>query len=213
MGWKAENPLPKDINKYIVIVVPHTSNWDFVYGFLSRKIINLKPGVIKFMAKSSLFKGMGGWFFHNAGGLPVYRDSKKNMIEQIADYYKKLDEIGVCITPEGTRGLAENWKTGFWYLGKATGAPVVLGYINYLTRRVGIGPEYKLTDDKEKDLEGIKKYYEQIIPRYPELSILNHHGQKPRIWPNRIASYFRLALVIGIFVLLIYGIKMVFAGF
>jgi len=41
-GWKSVNTLPKDIKKAIIIVAPHTSNYDFIFGILYKFKHNLK---------------------------------------------------------------------------------------------------------------------------------------------------------------------------
>jgi len=41
LGWRIINQLPDD-NKYMLIVAPHTSNWDFVYGVLAKSAVGLK---------------------------------------------------------------------------------------------------------------------------------------------------------------------------
>ena len=36
-GWKVSGDLP-NISKYLIVVAPHTSNWDFLVGLLYRTI-------------------------------------------------------------------------------------------------------------------------------------------------------------------------------
>lgn len=50
-GWKIVGELPKD-KKYLVVVAPHTSNWDFMVGLFARFSLGTK---INFLAKSQLF--------------------------------------------------------------------------------------------------------------------------------------------------------------
>ena len=51
MGWTIIGELPKD-KKYLVIVAPHTSNWDFFICLCARFIVGVK---VNFLAKSQLF--------------------------------------------------------------------------------------------------------------------------------------------------------------
>ena len=51
MGWKIEGVFP-DLNKMIVAVVPHTKNFDFIVGILTRAAINEK---INYVGKKELF--------------------------------------------------------------------------------------------------------------------------------------------------------------
>ena len=41
-GWTVEGEPPKDINKYIIIVAHHTSNWDFPIGAAVKLIFRLR---------------------------------------------------------------------------------------------------------------------------------------------------------------------------
>lgn len=51
LRWKAVRPLPEK-NKYIIIVAPHTSNWDVLYGFILAFTLKLDA---RFLVKKELF--------------------------------------------------------------------------------------------------------------------------------------------------------------
>ena len=73
MGWKIEGVFP-DLNKMIVAVVPHTKNFDFIVGILTRAAINEK---INYVGKKELFNPITGWFFKALGGAPINRGLKR----------------------------------------------------------------------------------------------------------------------------------------
>ena len=52
--WRVIGSLPKDQRKYVLIVAPHTSNWDFILFVLAVSVLRLKPSVL---IKSTLFVG------------------------------------------------------------------------------------------------------------------------------------------------------------
>ena len=66
MGWKINGNVPNTEKKYIIIVAPHTSNFDFIIGVLVRGILGFNS---KYLGKKSLFKAPFGWFFKNGGGI------------------------------------------------------------------------------------------------------------------------------------------------
>ena len=68
MGWKNQGEAPKDIKKYVIIVAPHTSNWDFIIGVLVRPLVNFQH--VKYIGKAELFKPPFGWIFRKLGGYP-----------------------------------------------------------------------------------------------------------------------------------------------
>ena len=83
-GWKIDGIPPKD-KKYILVVGPHTSAWDFVYGLGTKYLLGLK---VRFLGKAELFGGVGGFFFRMVGGYPVDRFNSKNIVEFVVDLYE-----------------------------------------------------------------------------------------------------------------------------
>ena len=81
-GWKAvgEREFP---DKCLVISAPHTSNWDFVVGRCFTYIIGIVP---KYLIKGELFLPVLGTLIKWNGGIPVYRNSKNNVVIRLANY-------------------------------------------------------------------------------------------------------------------------------
>ena len=50
--WRVTGVLPEDHKKYVLIVAPHTSNWDFFLFVLTVSVLRLQPSVL---IKSTLF--------------------------------------------------------------------------------------------------------------------------------------------------------------
>ena len=44
-GWSFEGNLP-NLNKYIIAVIPHTTNWDFIIGVLTKWALKLPVNYI-----------------------------------------------------------------------------------------------------------------------------------------------------------------------
>ena len=106
-GFKIIGDLPKEIKKYIIIAMPHTSNWDFLLGLLVRSAINAK---VNFIGKSSLFKFPHGFIFRWLGGHPVDRSKRTNFVDSIIEIYQKEERFAMVIAPEGTRKKSETIK-------------------------------------------------------------------------------------------------------
>ena len=66
--WRVTGSLPEDQKKYVLIVAPHTSNWDFILFVLAVSVLRLKPSVL---IKSTLFVGPLGWFCVIAARSPL----------------------------------------------------------------------------------------------------------------------------------------------
>jgi 1-acyl-sn-glycerol-3-phosphate acyltransferase len=164
LGWTIRLDLP-DLKKYVVIAAPHTSNWDFLLGILFAKASNLK---VTWMGKHSIFRWPFGWLFRALGGTPVHRDKGRNYIDQMTDLFSRSEYLILALAPEGTRSKTDHWKTGFLYIARAAQVPVVLGFMDYGKKEVGMGNTYYLGDSIETDFENIKQFYADIRGKIPE---------------------------------------------
>ena len=98
--WRVVGVLPTDHRKYVLIVAPHTSNWDFVLFVLAVSVLRLKPSVL---IKSTLFVGPLGWFLRYCGAIPVNRSQANSLVNYIAAIYQEREDFVLIVTPEGTR--------------------------------------------------------------------------------------------------------------
>lgn len=162
-GWEpGYTPPPGD--KSVVIVYPHTSNWDFPLGILWRAMYRFP---VRWAGKDTLFRGPAGALFRALGGVPINRRNPAGLVEQLVAEYRARPSFHLAITPEGTRSRTEYWKSGFYRVAMAAGVPVGLGYIDYGRKRVGITEWITLSGDEAADLERIRAYYADKRGRYP----------------------------------------------
>ena len=121
-GWSVSGTMPK-LPKYLLVVAPHTSNWDFLVGLLYRAITDdFNP---KYVGKKELFVWPIGYLFRALGGYPVERSKNTNFVDTMVSVYNSNEEFITTITPEGTRKYNEKWKTGFYYIAKKANIPIV----------------------------------------------------------------------------------------
>ncbi len=163
MGWQLFGQKP-DLGKFIIIVAPHTSNWDFFIGGLYLNARGIKS---KVLIKKEVFFFPLGLIFKMIGGIPVDRYKRNNISEQMVDLFNRSKKMILIITPEGTRKKVSNWKKGFHRIAKQANIPVILAFIDYGRKTVGINKVFELTDDIDTDMIRLKKYYKNIIPKYP----------------------------------------------
>ena len=81
LGWKFDGQLDKT-KPCVIIVGPHTSNWDFIIGIIARSALGTK---IHFLGKHQLFIPPWGWLFRAMGGSPV--DRRKPYCSQSGCWY------------------------------------------------------------------------------------------------------------------------------
>lgn len=165
-GWRAVGRPPLEA-KYVLIGVPHTSNWDFLVMLAMVLVLRLE---LHWMGKHTLFPWYIRWLMVYLGGIPIDRGSPQNTVQQMAEVFRRSDRMVLLITPEGTRGRVERWKAGFYHIAHGVGVPVVLGYLHVPGREAGIGPLFTPTGNYEADLGEIQSFYRDKVGFHPELS-------------------------------------------
>lgn len=164
-GWKVADSAPEGIDKAILLVAPHTSNWDFILGRLYAWITR---SPVKFLIKKELYFWPVGPMLDKVGGIPVDRKKSGNTVDMVANLFDNYNSIYIAVTPEGTRKLSKDWKKGFYFIAQKAEVPILLSFIDYKTKTVGMGKPLKVSGDVEKDMEKIKDFYRDKTARFPE---------------------------------------------
>ncbi len=164
-GWKIKGRPPEGIAKWILIMAPHTSNWDFVVGRLIFIVYGISP---KVLMKKEIFKPVLAPILKWLGGIPVDRGRSSNLVSNLAGLFEKSESLYLVITPEGTRKYSPNWKKGFYYIAIEANVPIILGYIDYKSREGGIAEVFYPSGDFDKDIEEIQTFYRSVHAKYPE---------------------------------------------
>jgi 1-acyl-sn-glycerol-3-phosphate acyltransferase len=166
-GWRLENiegGFP-DAPKFVMVVAPHTSNWDVPVGLMAKFALQLS---CKFIAKQSAFWWPLGAFLRALGGVPVDRSAASDFVQETVRIFREREKLVLVITPEGTRSKVERWKSGFHRIARAAGVPVVLVSFDYSRKVVRLGPSFTATEDYEGDLARIQSHITASMARHPE---------------------------------------------
>ncbi len=164
LGWKIINRLP-DEKKYILIVAPHTSNWDLVLGLIARFAVGVK---INFLAKHQIFFFPLGNLMRALGGTPVDRSKKGNKVEQAVSLFRNSDKLVLGLAPEGTRSPVTRWKEGFYYIAVQAEIPIVMIGFDYSTKEIRIQEPFWPTGDINKEFPKIIEYFRTVKGKYPK---------------------------------------------
>lgn len=154
-GWRLAGAVP-DVPRAVVIVAPHSSNWDGLFGFLAKLALGLQ---VTFVAKRELFFWPVGGLLRRMGFMPVDRRSAGALVRQVAERMRGTPQMWFGLTPEGTRSRVEHWKSGFWHIARAAGVPIVCAYFHYPERTIGFGPLVEPSDDPVADMARIRAIY------------------------------------------------------
>jgi 1-acyl-sn-glycerol-3-phosphate acyltransferase len=165
-GWTVTGPVPEP-RKFVVIAAPHTSNWDFVYFIGATRVLGAQ---LSFMGKKQLFRWPFARAMKELGGIPVDRSSSQNYVDQMAAEFATRTEFMLTIAPEGTRGKADRWKSGFYHIAVAAKVPIMFGVMDYPRKLVMLRDLFHPTGDYEADLPKMQAYYTQFTPKFPHLA-------------------------------------------
>ncbi len=164
-GWTVVGATP-DVRKAVFIAAPHTSNWDGFWAICFKVYARLK---IRWFVKDSMF-----WFPLNLllrvnGAIPLDRKRAGSSVTQAIEAFDQFDDFYFGLAPEGTRSETRVWKSGFYRIAEGANVPIVLGFLDYGQKRLGLGPMLTLTGDRDADMAIIRSFYE---------SITGHHSEK-----------------------------------
>ena len=166
-GWKIDEKGP-EVPKAVIVIGPHTSNWDFIIGRLSFILYGLKG---RYLVKKELFFPPLGWFLKGIGAIPVDRKQRSNLTDEAAKLFEKNESLYIVFSPEGTRTYNPNWKKGFYYIALKANVPIYICYIDYEKKIGGFHSLFYPTGDVDADILHIKSVLKNFKGRFPEQGI------------------------------------------
>ncbi len=164
LGWKLVSPLPSQVKKCIIILAPHTSNWDFIMGLLYMWAYRLN---IHYLIKDVWTKSLFGPFLRWTGAIGINRSQPDNTISQLTNELDRSDRYLLAITPEGTRHRVPVWKTGFYRIATSCNLPIYCGFIDYKTKTLGFLGHLSPSNDQAADFATIEHLYKNVIGKNP----------------------------------------------
>lgn len=164
LNWRFCGFVPTE-NKALLVVAPHTSSWDYVFGRLLMYSINKRA---YFTMNKKFFFFPLGIILRATGGIPVDSKSPKRFLSAVKWHFENKKNAILLITPEGTRKRNKNWKKGFHLIAKELKVPVLIGILDYKKREAGIIDRFEITENADADLVRLKEHYKDSSPKYPE---------------------------------------------
>ena len=167
LGWKVLGEIGEEhINKNLVVIVaPHTSNWDGILGVAAIAGLDAR---ISFIGKDTAFKYGLGAFLKYMGGIPIDRSNPGGVINDAIEKIKKMNGTLLGVAPEGTRSKVEAWKTGFLRIAEGIDAKIIPASIDFATKEILLGKVFVPSGDNKKDIRDLQDYYKVFTARHPE---------------------------------------------
>jgi 1-acyl-sn-glycerol-3-phosphate acyltransferase len=172
-GWETNVVFPYDhLKKFVLIVAPHTSNWDFIFGLAYRSHLNL--GHVNFLGKKELFSPPLGFIFRKLGGIPVDRTASHHLVDDVVAMFLKKDRFAIALSPEGTRRKVAKLRTGFYFIASKAMVPIVMVALDYRHKTVRFAP--LLTPrEQQPDFKTILDFYKPIVGKNPKQGLMEYH--------------------------------------
>lgn len=155
LRWRVEGNIA-DHPRYVAIVAPHTSNWDFVVGLAARYALRLDAS---WLGKHTLFRPPFGWIMRRWGGIAIDRTASHDVVSQTVAEFSSRPRVFLVITPEGTRKQVSRWRTGFWHIAKGAGVPILPIVFHWGDRVIRIGAPFVPGSDAAADIERLQLFY------------------------------------------------------
>jgi 1-acyl-sn-glycerol-3-phosphate acyltransferase len=161
LKWESTGSFP-NVKKSVTIFAPHTSYWD---GFIGKLYLMNSDLNYKFLSKKEFFKFPLGYFFKAYGSIPVSRN--KEYIDEIVKIFNKEESVHIVLSPEGQLAKTDHWKKGFFYMAQRANVPIVVAYIDYKKKEIGLKGIITDTNDINNVFHQISKMYEKVNAKYP----------------------------------------------
>ena len=168
LGWKVNGGISDEHQEdnLVVIVAPHTSNWDGILGVAAIAGLDAK---ITFIGKHTVFKYFGlGAFLRYMGGIPVDRTKPGGIIQDAINQIKDINGTLIGMAPEGTRSKVNEWKTGFLRIAKELNTSIIPASIDFAKKEILLGDVFTPTGNNAKDILDLKDYYSFFTAKHPE---------------------------------------------
>jgi 1-acyl-sn-glycerol-3-phosphate acyltransferase len=152
LGWRVVfDGLPT--RQGVFIVYPHTSNWDFPYSVMAKWAIGLD---VKFWAKDSLFRvPLFGTWLRWLGGVSLSRKGSQGAVAEMLGHFAAAQRedrfFWLALSPEGTRGRTEGWRSGFYQVALGANVPLALVRLDYARKTVDVSQFVRLSGDQVAD--------------------------------------------------------------
>ena len=168
LGWEIEGEFPFHLPKYLIVVAPHTSNWDVMVGIFCRNITGLKSS---FVGKKELFFFPLGILIRWIGGYPVDRGAKNYFVDEVVKLYASMPKLVIALAPEGTRKKTRKLRSGYYYIAQKADIPILPVGLDYKNKKVIIDQPRYVAATLEQENERLLHFFGQCTGKNPELDL------------------------------------------
>lgn len=146
----------------VLVVAPHTSNWDFVVGLCADLALDMDAS---WLGKHTIFRGLFGRWLRSLGGIPVDRRAPHNVVASAVAEFARRPQMLLAIAPEGTRRSQGRWKSGYWHIARQAQVPILPIGLDFDRRTIVIGSPLWTGESMERDEASLREFFAGMRPR------------------------------------------------
>jgi 1-acyl-sn-glycerol-3-phosphate acyltransferase len=151
--------------KSIVVFGPHTSYYDALYG----KLYLMEIGITHIiLSKKELFFFPMNIVMELYGSIPVRGVKDKNAIYCVGHMLEESNDLHIILSPEGTRKKVIKWNKWFYYIANKTKVPIVVVYLDYKKKKIGIKGVIDEHENIRNVMDQINTMYKDVTAKYPD---------------------------------------------
>ena len=163
-GWRFEGAIP-NIPRCVFIGAPHTSNWDFPLALLMIFSLGLR---LSWLGKHTFVDGPFKPVLHWLGGVPVDRRAPQGLVAQIIEEFNQREQLFLGISPEGTRSMVQQWKTGFYRIAEGANVPILSFTLDYGRKVIRFGEAMTADENIDVVLTQLRDFFRGAVARHPQ---------------------------------------------
>jgi 1-acyl-sn-glycerol-3-phosphate acyltransferase len=160
LGWRFEGRIP-NLAKFVAIVAPHTSAWDFGIGMVVLQALGLR---VSWLGADWIFRFP---FARALGGIPVNRSKSQGLVAQSIQHFRNRTHLVIVLSPEGSRKKVR-WKRGFYRIATRAEVPILPIVLDLRKKLVLFEEVCHLSGDLDTDMAQLRPFYEEFLEKYPE---------------------------------------------
>jgi len=126
-----------DEPKLVLVGAPHTTNFDFVLTKLTAGALGVR---LSWVGKRSLFPRPLAPIARRLGGIPVDRASSEGFVDAMVAEFRRRDRFYLALMPAGSRATPDRWRSGFYYIARDAGVPMLIVAFDWERRTMRLGP-------------------------------------------------------------------------
>ena len=80
----------------------------------------------------------------------------------------KSEDLHIVLSPEGQLANTVRWKKGYYYIATKANVPIVVGYIDYKKKEIGVKGVIDNLVNLNTVMYQINTMYKDVTAKYPE---------------------------------------------